>query len=232
MFNGKSPILCDEKKVPRFGVLPRKARSEARMRWFDLPDVTCFHYVNAWEEGDEIIVVGSAIAPLPNLFDRPSDLECRLNIYRLNMRTGKASKHQLSDANLDVGRCNSLYTGRKTRFAYMSISGPWPRYSGVAKVDLGSGRIAGWRRFAPGCFGSEPCFVPRSREVGVAEDDGHVVMYYHDENTGEAELLVIDAQSPTLETVASIRLPSRVPYGLHGIFLSEEELASQRSSLP
>lgn len=233
LFNGKSPIFCDERKVPRFGVLPRNARSEARMQWFDLPGVTCFHYVNAWEEGEEIVLVGSAIAPLPYTFDRPAELENRLCRYRLNMRTGGASKEEVSGENLDVGRCNSAYTGRKTRYAYMSVSGPWPKYSGVAKVDLekgsGSSGVVARRRFAPGCFNSEPCFVARGD--GAAEDDGYVVTHCHDENTGVSELLVMDARSPTLETVASIRMPARVPYGFHGIFLTEKELASQRSSL-
>lgn len=204
------------------------------MQWFDLPDVTCFHYVNAWEEGEEIVLVGSAISPLSYLFDRPAELENRLCRYRLNMRSGKASKDQISDKNLDVGRCNSVYTGRKTRYAYMSVSGPWPKFSGVAKVDLenrNGSSIAGWRKFAPGCFNSEPYFVPRSTEGDVAEDDGYVVTHYHDENTGVSELLVMDARSPTLETVARIRMPTRVPYGFHGIFLTEEQLASQRSSL-
>nr|QCP71052.1 9-cis-epoxy-carotenoid dioxygenase [Pohlia nutans] len=229
LFNGKSPILIDLKKVPRFGVLPRNAQSEARMRWFELPDVMCFHYVNAWEEGEDIVLVGSINTPPPFIFDQPEDLQNRLCLFRLNMRTGLASKHQLSHENIDIGRCNNLYTGRKTRYAYMSISGPWPRFSGIAKVDLDSGRIAGWRKCAPGCFVSEPYFVPASE---TKEDDGYVVTYYQDENTGVSELLVMDAQSPTLEIVASIHLPSRVPYGFHGTFLSEDQLASQRSSLP
>lgn len=206
------------------------------MRWFDLPNVTCFHYINAWEEGEEIILVGSALSSLPDLFDRPADLENRLYRFRLNMRTGKASKELAADENLDVGRCNSLHTGRKTRYAYMSLAGPWPKFSGIAKVDLEnrdpSSSIVGRRKFAPGCFSSEPCFVPRCSEGGGAEDDGFVVTHHHDENAGVSELVVMDARSPTLEVVASIRMPARVPYGFHGTFLTEAQLARQRSSLP
>lgn len=77
-------------------------------------------------------------------------------------------------------------------FVYMLILGFWFWYFGVVKVDLGSGRIVGWCRFVLGCFGSELCFVFWSREVGVVEDDGYVVMYYYDENMGEVELFVID----------------------------------------
>lgn len=69
MFNGKFLILCDEKKVLRFGVLLWKVRFEVRMCWFDFLDVICFYYVNVWEEGDEIIVVGLVIVFFFNLFD-------------------------------------------------------------------------------------------------------------------------------------------------------------------
>lgn len=113
LFNGRSPILLDESTMPRFGVLPRNARSEARIRWFDLPDVMCFHYVNAWEEGDEVVLAGSINSPLPAVFERPQELQNRLCLFRLNMRTGVASKQQLNDENLDVGRCNSRYTGKQ-----------------------------------------------------------------------------------------------------------------------
>lgn len=125
--------------------------------------------------------------------------------------------------------CKYIVAGEKTQYAYMSIAGPWPRFGGIAKVDLGTGEVVGCRRFAPGCYSSEPFFVPES---DAKEDDGYVVTHSHNENTGVSEFLIMDARSPNLDIVASIRMPSRVPYGFHGIFLSEEQLASQRTSLP
>lgn len=247
MLQGDSPILADEMKMPRFGVLPKYATSEAQMQWFDLPESTCFHYVNAWEEGDEILVVGSASMPLSYVFEQPHNLANRLSLFRLNRKSGKAYKEQLSNANLDVGTFNQQYCGRKNRFFYMSIAGPWPKYSGIAKVDLeafrgdetsdrasrfGDRSIVGWRKYPPGCFGSEPAFVPRRPGMdSIAEDDGYLITHYHDENTGISELLILDALSPTLETVACIKIPSRVPYGFHGIFLTQEQLSSQKRLL-
>jgi carotenoid cleavage dioxygenase-like enzyme len=72
MLNGKSPISIDEKKMPHFGVLPKNAKIEARtIMWFNLPKNTCFHYANAWEEGDGIVVISDSISPILLIFYEP-----------------------------------------------------------------------------------------------------------------------------------------------------------------
>ncbi|KAI4275320.1 MAG: hypothetical protein LQ337_003304 [Flavoplaca oasis] len=82
----------------------------------------------------------------------------------------------------------------------------------------------------------EPRFVPRAN--GMSEDDGWLVTYVFDETTqllanGEpkenahSELWIIDAKSME-NVVAKICLPQRVPYGFHGNWISEDEIAEQR----
>ena len=51
-----------------------------------------------------------------------------------------------------------------------------------------------------------------------------IVSYVHDERKGESRFLVMDAKSPELDVVAAVRLPRRVPYGFHGLFVKEREL--------
>ncbi|KAF7809532.1 putative carotenoid cleavage dioxygenase 4, chloroplastic [Senna tora] len=41
---------------------------------------------------------------------------------------------------------------------------------------------------------------------------------------GESKFLVMDAKSPELEVVAEVRLPRRVPYGFHGLFVRESDI--------
>ncbi|KAI9813864.1 MAG: hypothetical protein M1832_006076 [Thelocarpon impressellum] len=87
-----------------------------------------------------------------------------------------------------------------------------------------------------GWFAQEPRFVPRAQSQG--EDDGWLLFYVFDEaqldpRTGEAprgafsELWVLDARDMR-EVVARVRLPQRVPYGLHGAWFSEAQVATQR----
>lgn len=244
MFDGGSPIVCDPKKVPRVGVMPKYDTNEANIKWFDCPGSTCFHFLNAWEEGDEVVMVGSVNKPVQAIFNNPERLENRLTEFRFNVCTGRCSREQVSSANIDVGRINENYIGRKIRYAYLCTSGPWPAYSGVCKVDLEAPRlsprpsrpgvntgepcIVGWRNFGEGCSGSEPFFVPRggSGAEGL-EDDGYVLTFVHNQARDRSELLIMDAQSPTLAIVASITMPIRVPYGFHGLFISERQLQEQ-----
>ncbi|KAG2291402.1 hypothetical protein Bca52824_038071 [Brassica carinata] len=66
--------------------------------------------------------------------------------------------------------------------------------------------------------------IPKISGVEAEEDDGYVVTYVHDEVAGESKFLVMDAKSPELEIVAAVRLPRRVPYGFHGLFVKESDI--------
>ncbi|BFI31335.1 9-cis-epoxycarotenoid dioxygenase [Marchantia polymorpha subsp. ruderalis] len=243
MVLGGAAIGFDKGKVSRLGVLPRYATDDEQIQWFELPESFSFHYWTAWEEGDEIVLTGSILVPAEKFFTTQRlDLRYELTEIRLNRATGVASKRALvPELNLESGQINQRFYGRKCRYVYFGLLEAlptWVRLTGVAKIDLeaamensvdsSSGPVVGIRDFIQeGCLGSEPFFVPRTADPDAAEDDGYLVTYVHHEATGLSELLILDARSPTLETVASVKLPARVPYGLHGIFVSEETLSKQ-----
>ena len=76
--------------------------------------------------------------------------------------------------------------------------------------------------YGPGCYGSEPIFV--AREGAEEEDDGYLVAYVSNEKTEESHFVVMDAKSATLDIVAAVKLPRRVPQGFHSIFVKQTEL--------
>ncbi|KAJ4808737.1 9-cis-epoxycarotenoid dioxygenase 1 [Rhynchospora pubera] len=153
-----------------------------------------------------------------------------VQMVRINLDTGVVSRKPLSVGNLDLGVIHPSYMGRKNRYAYLAIGNPWPKVSGVAKLDFsltGKGDcVIATREFDPGCFGGEPFFVPN--DGSEKEDDGYLLSFVHNEQTGESRFVVMDACSPKLDIVAEVLLPSRVPYGIHGLFLSKAELLSQQ----
>lgn len=117
------------------------------------------------------------------------------------------------------------------RYVYAAVGDPMPKVSGVVKLDVSVSEedrrdcIVASRMFGPGCFAGEPFFVAREPDNPDAdEDDGHVVTYVHDEIRGESKFLVMDAKSPNLDIVAAVKLPRRVPYGFHGLFVRQSDL--------
>lgn len=227
------PVGSDPSKIPRIGVIPRYATSESEMRWFEVPGFNAMHTINAWDEedGDAVVLVAPNVLSIGHALERIELVHCAVERVRIDMRTGVVTRTPISARNLDFGVINPGRVGRRSRYAYMGLGDPMPRIAGVVKLDLVEGCEVGFRRYGPGCFGGEPFFVPkssssRSGDMDV-EDDGYVVSYVHDEGRDESRFVVMDAKSPTLDIVASVRLPQRVPYGFHGLFVGQHDLNKQ-----
>nr|AZP54317.1 carotenoid cleavage dioxygenase 4 [Narcissus pseudonarcissus] len=229
-----SPIRLDPRKVPRVGLLPRYATSESEMRWFNVPGFNATHTLNAWEEegGNVVVLIAPNVHPIEHSMERMDLIHCSLEMLKINLRTNTITRTALSSYNLDLGVINPNFVAKKNRFAYMAIGDPMPKIRGIAKLDLdkvGSGDcVVGRRMFGEGCFGGEPFFVANDDGGCGDEDDGHVLSYVHDERRDQSRFVVMDAKTPDLEVVGEILLPQRVPYGFHGLFVSQKQLQSQQ----
>ncbi|OCK76936.1 carotenoid oxygenase [Lepidopterella palustris CBS 459.81] len=93
-----------------------------------------------------------------------------------------------------------------------------------------------------GWYAQEAGFVQRrasksAATTEVAEDDGFLLFYAFDESqlnehgecpeTAVSELWILDAKNFE-DVLARVRLPQRVPYGLHGNWFTEEMIQNQR----
>ncbi|KAG5627476.1 hypothetical protein H5410_012694 [Solanum commersonii] len=243
--NNKLAFTFDATKKARFGVLPRYANNEALIRWFELPNCFIFHNANAWEEGDEVVLITCRLMN-PDLDMVNGAVKEKLENFcnelyemRFNMKSGAASQKKLSESAVDFPRINENYTGRKQRYVYGTTLNSIAKVTGVIKFDLHAepetgksqlevgGNVQGIFDLGPGRFGSEAVFVPSQPGTECEEDDGYLIFFVHDENTGKSAVNVIDAKTMSMEPVAVVELPKRVPYGFHAFFVTEEQIREQ-----
>lgn len=229
IFGGGSPVGSDPAKVCRLGIIPRYATDESEMKWFDVPGFNIIHAINAWDEEDAVVILAPNILSVEHTLERMDLIHALVEKVRIDLKTGIVTRNPVSARNLDFGVINPAYLGKKHRFVYAAIGDPMPKISGVVKLDVSKRErqecTVASRMYGPRCYGGEPFFVAREPENPEAEeDDGYVVTYVHDEIAGESKFLVMDAKSPGLDIVAAVRLPRRVPYGFHGLFVKESDL--------
>eukprot|EP01018_Ginkgo_biloba_P029916 Gb_40118 [translate_table: standard] len=202
MVMGKLIFSFDLTKKARFGILPRYAKDDLQIHWFELPNCYIFHTANAWEEDDQIILY-SCRMPDIDLEIASGPVKKKLKNYqnelyemRFNLKTGEASQKKLSESAIDFPRINEKYIGRKQRFVYGTILDSLAKVKGVVKFDLQvepevgkqqievGGNVKGVFHFGAGRYGSEAIFIPRDSGVDLDEDDGYLICFVHDENTG------------------------------------------------
>jgi carotenoid cleavage dioxygenase len=203
------PYSWDPSYPARVGVLPRDGSSDD-VRWFDVAPCYVFHPLNAFEAGDTII---ADVVRHPKMFDTdhngPNEGPPTLDRWTIDLSAGKVIESRLDDHSQEFPRIDERLTGTRHRYGY--AVGVGVDEDVIYKHDLVAGTVD-HTRLGAGCVVSEFCFVPR--EGSTAEDDGVLMGFVYDANDGTSDLTILDASS--LERVAAVHLPARVPQGFHG----------------
>jgi carotenoid cleavage dioxygenase-like enzyme len=222
------PILMFESDRPsRFGIVPRYGNN-SNIRWFECSPCYVFHTLNAYEENNEVVLIGCRMSSttILSLEDSQSDPHGnipRLHEWRFNLQTEKVQETQLNDVPAEFPRINENFLGKKTRYGYAGkiANQPLPLFDGLIKYDLSTGKSQ-THEFGKGRYGGEAVFAPRPS--ATHEDDGWLITFVYDESSHTSELVVVDAQDLSSQPVARVIIAQRVPYGFHGTWISQEQL--------
>ena len=186
-----------------------------------------FHHVNAYDDGDDVIVdlvgyddAGIVGALYLDLLRRsgttfPAGTYRRYRLRRRSGSTNRADEIARGPDTVELPRVHyARVNTRPYRYAYAAAARvPGAFLSGLIKLETNDGSARRWD--AEDCYAGEPVFVPRP--AGVAEDDGVVLSVVLDTARDQSFLLVLDAQ--TFEERARAVAPHRIPAGFHGVHL-------------
>jgi beta,beta-carotene 9',10'-dioxygenase len=185
----------------------------------------CFHHVNSFEDGNELVVDLVAYdddeiirafyldrlragEPLPSV---------ELRRYRVPLGGGEAQRETIAPG-FELPRINyRRHNGRPYRYVYgHNAASPSSSFADqLQKGDLTDGSVSEWSE--PDCYPGEPVFVPSPQER--TEDDGVVLSVVLDARAKRSFLLVLDARD--FSEVARAEAPHAVPFGFHGQFFRD-----------
>ncbi|MGD8417524.1 MAG: carotenoid oxygenase family protein [Pseudomonadales bacterium] len=218
--SGEMPIRWDDSYPARLGVMPREG-TDAQVRWFDINPCYVFHPMNAYEEGEQIVLDVARFSHIwrDSAMDFPSP---KLWRWTIDTRTGQVREEQVDDRSAEFPRVADDVVGLKHRFGYMmgmsenpGQEDPVNTSGSILKYDRETGERTAIE-FGRGRVGGEPVFVPSANPK--SEDDGYLMTYVYDAGTDTSQFVIMDAKTMDDTPVASIDLP-RVPNGFHGSWI-------------
>jgi carotenoid cleavage dioxygenase len=133
--------------------------------------------------------------------------------WRLDLMTGTTRERALDDLATEFPRIDDRVQGTRARYSYNPRIAPRPElmFDGLVKYELATGaRRSTWNAPA-GWYVGEASFA--ASPGGTAEDDGWLVTFGTNVAEQASAAFIIDAAS--LETVATVHLPQRIPLGFH-----------------
>lgn len=216
---GGMPYRWAPERQARIGVMPREGTA-SDIRWFEVRPCYVFHPLNAYDisdsDGDRIVLDvvrhASVFTAGRNLFPDTQTLDR----WTVDLVSGKVHEERLDDTVQEFPRVDERLVGRRHRYGY-AVGYASGSSDAILKHDVETGR-AQIAAFGPGREPGEFVFVPSSADA--AEDDGVAMGFVYDRSTDRSDLVLLNAQ--TLETVATVHLPARVPHGFHGNWVPAE----------
>ena len=212
---GEMPIHWDDNYPARLGVMPRNG-TDADVRWYDIDPGYVFHPMNAYEDGDTIVLDVARLTP------RVARLDDGLPVARavaLDDRHHHRHRARGPDRR-SSGRVPACRRLRHRPEAPLRLhvgasadqtADPKGQTGTILKYDRERARSSELG-VGQGCMPGEPVFVPA--EGGTNEDDGYLMTYVYDADQDSSRFVVLDAATMDSEPIASIELPAhpvRVP---------------------
>ena len=218
MMTGADVLAWKPELGTRIACVPRDG---SPVQWVHTDPFFVWHHGNAFDQGDDVIMDFSwwssfSLAPDP-------DKAGAFMRATLHPAKGTLDMARLDDRPSEFARIDERRTGRQHR--YVTVSRKSGRrddllvgeFDQLCRYDMATGASVTYDGDL--VFG-EVVFAPRSG--GDDELDGSYLTYATDGPAERSWLLVWDASSFPADPIARVRMPQRIPNGLHGNWLPAE----------
>ena len=227
MQQGKSLIIWEPEKGAHIGIMPRNGTAKD-MIWLSLESFHAFHFMNAYQDGDAIILDGMK-SERAHLFPDAngkmasiSESSPQLTRWIFNLKQKSASTTKLDSMPAEFPRFDERFTGLPYRhgFAAACVQSNDLELDALIHYDLTT-KSQIIREFGLGNTPSEPIFVPR--HLNSAEGDGFILTIVYNKQKDTSDIYILDAMNINKEPLAVVQLPHRIPNGFHGNWYSNQK---------
>ena len=227
------------------GIIPRRdGLSDADIRWFKRDNCFASHVFNAFQEGSKVHIdvpeaKNNMFPFFPDVHGAPFDpvaAASRPTRWTVDLASNGEEFDSITRLSESIGefpRIDDRFAGLPYRYGWMlevdptrpvdtavrSISGML--LNCLCLIDFATGKEQHWW-CGPTSTLQEPCFVPRSKDA--PEGDGWIVQICNRIDLQRSDLLIFDALDIEKGPIATIDVPIRLRFGLHGNWANAKDV--------
>lgn len=193
--------------------------------WLETDAFFVFHFANGFERGGRIFIdyVRHSALHLGYRGATANEAPPRLHRLTIDPAARRVTDAEIAPMTVEFPRVNDAYDALPTRYVYIPTitdtlklpDPPSASFNTICRVDTDTGDVL--RHDFGNRLGGEPVFIPRPG--GTGEGDGYLAVFAYDPATETSDFVLLDAAHVNADPVAVIRLPQRVPQGLHGTWI-------------
>jgi carotenoid cleavage dioxygenase-like enzyme len=212
-----NPFAWQPEYGSRIGVMPLGGDG-SQIRWVEIENCYVYHEVNAYRDGDEIVL---DVCHHQYMFSGERFGSDPLDLHRWHIGTAGEQltfrDEVVSTSELELPTHDRRFSGRPHRYGWFVDSEDHPltlNFTGTTVVDYRTGDVRTWKP-GPTKHPAEAFFVAG----GPGEGEGWLFTFVYDHATDQTDLAILDALDVEKGPVAEIRMPQRVPYGFHAVWV-------------
>jgi carotenoid cleavage dioxygenase-like enzyme len=214
--SGKPMLQWRPELGTRIGLI---ALDGSSVKWLETDPFFVFHFGNGFERGGHIFIDYVRHDRLNLGYAANHQKVPTLHWMSIDLASQKITDTEIANMVVEFPRFNDSLNALATRYVYLPTltdtlriaNPPSATFNTMMKVNTETGDIV--RHDFGNRVAGEATFIPR-RNGG--EDDGYLAIYAFDPVNRTSDLVLLDAAHIDAEPVAVIRMPQRVPQGLHG----------------
>jgi len=206
----------------RIGLISRDGN---KVRWIETEPFFVFHFANAYENNNEIIIDYVRHETGDFLVKDIDERNIFPMLYRtiINIHSGIIKHTQLDDRVVEFPRIKEDHDTLSHQFIYTTTKttdmATSQGFNAIIKYDVKnqSSQIYGFGQHAQV---GEPVFAPSNAQQ--SEDNGYLMLFVYDAISEQSEFVILDAKNFGSSPLARIKMPRRVPSGFHGSWMPGE----------
>jgi carotenoid cleavage dioxygenase len=216
-------------------VIPRDGEVKD-IRFFRAPNGFPGHVINCFDEGGKVyldlpVVNDNVFWFFPDARGQvpdPASLKTRIVrwCFDMNSKSDRPEARVIAEMSAEFPHIDDRYVGRPYRHAFMQATDPAQPYNAdkagplmgfyfntLLTMDMTTGQSKSW--FAGDTSSTqEPVFAPKS--ATAPEGEGYVLSVVNRRAEHRSDLVILDAQRMDEGPVATVKIPVRLKYGIHG----------------